>query len=209
MNILKQIVSGKIGVEIGGPSIGVANVVYANTCYIDNVVFSGNTIWSNQNEIYKNNFGKKNGKVIINDAVDISSIKDKSYDYCFSSHCLEHIANPLKAISEWLRIIKDNGSIIIIVPEKSVCFDHKRNYSQFTTLLSQYEKDVGEDDLSTLDEILRSHDLRMDPAAGTFAQFKKRSLDNFNNRCLHHYVYDDTLLMHICGYFKCKFIYIL
>ena len=41
----------------------------------------------------------------------------------------------------------------------------------------------------------------------TIEQFKNRSLDNFNNRCLHHYVYNDELLMEICNYFKCEFIY--
>jgi hypothetical protein len=110
-------------------------------------------------------------------------------------------------MSEWLRIIKNNGYIIIIVPEKSCCFDHKRDYSKFSTLLSQYEKNVGEDDLSTLPEILLNHDLSLDPPAGTYEEFKNRSLNNFNNRCLHHYVYSDELLMDICNYFKCKFIY--
>ena len=120
---------------------------------------------------------------------------------------LEHVANPLKAINEWLRIIKKGGHIIIIVPEKSACFDHKREYSMFSTLLSQYEKNVGEDDLSTLPEILMKHDLIMDPPAGDLGAFTKRSLDNFNNRCLHHYVYNDELLIKICNYFKCEFIY--
>ena len=39
------------------------------------------------------------------------------------------------------------------------------------------------------------------------AKFTKRSLDNFNNRCLHHYVYNPDLLMEICKFFKCKFIH--
>jgi len=69
----------------------------------------------------------KKRKVIINDATNITNINDETYDFCFSSHSLEHIANPLKAIKEWLRIIKKDGYIIIIVPEKSVCFDHKEN----------------------------------------------------------------------------------
>jgi hypothetical protein len=47
----------------------------------------------------------------------------------------------------------------------------------------------------------------MDPPAGNFEAFTKRSLDNFNNRCLHHYVYDDKLLMDICNYFNCEYIY--
>jgi hypothetical protein len=49
-------------------------------------------------------------------------------------------------------------------------------------LLSQYQKNVGEDDLSTLKEILTNHDLDKDKPAGTFVEFTKRSLDNYNNR---------------------------
>lgn len=93
------------------------------------------------------------------------------------------------------------------MPERSKCFDHKREISLFSTLLTQYENNVGEDDLSTLPEILEKHDLSKDLAAGNFDRFKKRSLDNFNNRCLHHYVYNSELLQEICSYFKCEFIF--
>ena len=74
-------------------------------------------------------------------------------------------------------------------------------------MLSQYEKNVSEDDLSTLPEILLNHDLTMDTPAGNLKQFTKRSLDNFNNRCLHHYVYNPNLLLEISNYFNCDFIY--
>jgi SAM-dependent methyltransferase len=204
-NVLSSITIDKTGVEIGGPS-STGGVLYQNALTIDNVIFSKNTVWSNHTDEY-NYYNNKKGKVIINDAVDISLVQNESYDFVFSSHSLEHIANPLKAINEWLRIIKNDGHIIIIVPEKSVCFDHKRNYSTFSTLLTQYEKDVGEDDLSTLPEILLNHDLSMDPPAGNFEAFTRRSLHNFNNRCLHHYVYNDELLMEICNYFNCEFVY--
>lgn len=203
--ILRTISHNKYGVEIGGPS-STGTRIYENANGLDNVIFSKNTIWSNHGATYKY-YKDKQGKVIINDAVNITLVQNDQYDFCFSSHSLEHIANPLKAINEWLRIIKSKGHLIIIVPEKSKCFDHKRSYSKFATLLSQYEKNVGEDDLSTLPEILRNHDLSMDPAAGDFASFTKRSLDNINNRCLHHYVYNDELLMEICKYFKCVFVY--
>jgi predicted SAM-dependent methyltransferase len=204
-NILKTITYRKCGVEIGGPS-ATGKCIYENVDNMDNVIFSNKTVWSNHDKDY-NYFKNKNGKVIINDAVNISLVQNEQYDFCFSSHSLEHIANPLKAINEWLRIIKKNGHIIIIVPEKSMCFDHKRTYSNFSTLLSQYEKNVGEDDLSTLPDILKNHDLSMDPPAGNLDSFTKRSLDNFNNRCLHHYVYNDELLIKICKYFNCEFIF--
>jgi len=204
-NILANITLNKIGVEIGGPSSS-GYVLYENAKSMDNVIFKKNTIWSNHTDDYYYYYNKK-GKVIVNDAVNISLVQNECYDFVFSSHSLEHIANPLKAIREWLRIIKNDGHIVIIVPEKSQCFDHKRNYSSFSTLLTQYEKNVGEDDLSTLPEILLNHDLTMDLPAGDLCQFTKRSLDNFNNRCLHHYVYSDDLLMEICNFFKVKYIY--
>jgi len=206
IKLLSDITNDKIGVEIGGPS-PTGTTIYKNAKSLDNVIFRKNTIWSSDTTEEYNFYKDKKGKVIINDAVNIFQVKDEFYDFCFSSHCLEHIANPLKAIREWLRIIKKEGYIIIIVPEKSVCFDHKRSYSKFATLLMQYEKNVGEDDLSTLPEILQKHDLSMDPPAGNFEAFTRRSLDNVNNRCLHHYVYNDDLLMKICEYFNCQFVY--
>jgi len=188
--ILEEIIKNKNGVEIGGPS-KTGEVLYKNANIIDNIIFSKNTIWSNHETSEYRYYENKIGKVIINDAVNISNINDNQYDFVFSSHTLEHIANPLKALKEWLRITKNDGYIIIIVPEKSCCFDHRRNYSKF----------------ETLPEILRNHDLRLDPLAGNFEQFTKRSLDNFNNRCLHHYVYSDLLLLEICKYFNCEYIY--
>lgn len=203
--VLYMISDSKTGVEIGGPS-NTGRIVYQHATTIDNVIFSKDTIWSKHIDEY-NYYENKKGKVIINDSVNIHLVENDRYDFCFSSHSLEHIANPLKAIHEWLRIVKSGGFIVIVVPEKSQCFDHKRNYSSFTTLLAQYEKNVGEDDLSTLPEILQNHDLAMDPPAGDLGAFTKRSLDNFNNRCLHHYVYSDELLHDICNYFKCEFVY--
>lgn len=203
---LINIVLNKNGVEIGGPSVETGNTIYKHSDMMDNVIFSNNTVWSTHTDTY-NYYPGKSGRVFINDAVNIESISDKSYDFCFSSHCLEHIANPLKAVNEWLRIVKDDGYIIMILPEKNACFDHNRNNTQFEILLHQYENNVGEDDLSTLPEILENHDLSMDTPAGTFEQFKFRSLSNYYNRCLHHYVYSPRLLMDICNFFKCKFIF--
>lgn len=204
-DILDKILHDKNGVEIGGPS-ETGTFIYAQSKNMDNVIFSKNTIWSNHTDEYTYYKGKT-GKVIINDAVNISLVENERYDFLFSSHCLEHIANPLKAIQEWLRIIKNDGYIILIVPEKTQCFDHKRDISSFSTLLSQYRRNIGEDDLSTLPEILEKHDLSMDLPAGNIEQFTTRSLDNIHNRCLHHYVYSPDLLKEISTYFKCEFIY--
>lgn len=200
-----KICKNKNGIEIGGPSnTGVE--IYKNVSNIDNVVFSNSTIWAKLNNEYRFR-ENKSGKVIINDAVDIKDIKDKSYDFLFSSHCLEHIANPIKALNEWKRITIDGAYIILILPEKSACFDHRREISKFEVLKKQYEKNVGDNDLSTLKEILKLHDLTKDPGAGNLRNFYIRSLNNYKNRCLHHYVYNKELQIEICDYINCDFVY--
>lgn len=97
-SVLKSIVHDKSGIEIGGPS-GTGHTIYLNANMMNNVVFSKETIWANHTEEY-NYFENKKGKVIINDAVNISNVGNDVYDFVFSSHSLEHIANPLKAVKE-------------------------------------------------------------------------------------------------------------
>jgi len=202
---LRHISYQKRGLEIGGPS-NTGRFLYEACFSMDNVIFSKQTVWSQHTDEYKYH-PYKTGKVIIHDAVDLSSIQSQSYDFVFSSHCLEHIANPLKAVKEWLRVIQNNGYLILIVPEKSQCFDHRRDHTTFQTILSQYEKNVGEEDLSTLPEILEKHDLTMDLPAGNLEQFTLRSQRNLENRCLHHYVYSPELLHEICKFVKGEFVF--
>ena len=56
-----------------------------------------------------------------------------------------------------------------------------------------------EDDLADLDEILTLHALALDPPAGNFAAFERRSRANFQNRCVHHHVFD---LRELFDYFR-------
>lgn len=152
--------------------------------------------------IYTNVILGMKEKVLEMDSTDLELIADNTYDYLISCHNLEHIANPLKAIKEWLRILKKDSYIILILPNKNYCFDHKRNYTSFSTLLDKYNRNVGEDNLESLTEILELHDLSLDRAAGTKEQFTLRSLDNFNNRCLHHHVFNLELVQKICEFFN-------
>lgn len=201
---LINITHNKNGLEIGGPS-GTAKLIYKHVDSLDNLVSSQSTAWAEHTDTYK--FAEnKTGKVIINDATDLTAVQDASYDFVFASHVLEHIANPIKALLEWKRAIIPGGYIILILPNKEFTFDHKRNITPFSTILAQYEKGAGEDDLPSLDEILALHDLSMDPPAGTLEQFKARSLKNIENRCLHHFVYSPELLDKIRVYIGGKFI---
>ena len=136
-------------------------------------------------------------KQYIGDATDLSFIADQEYDFVISSHVIEHIANPIKAINEWKRILKDQGLLLVICPHKEGTFDHLRQTTTLAHLINDYEKNIAEDDLSHLDEILSFHDLSMDPPAGTREQFSLRSKDNFHNRGLHHHVFTTELVIQL------------
>ena len=43
-------------------------------------------------------------------------------------------------------------------------------------------------------KIYKEHDLSMDTPAGTFEQFRERLMKNYENRCLHHHVFDLEVL---------------
>jgi SAM-dependent methyltransferase len=103
---------------------------------------------------------------------------------------LEHSANPLKALREWLRLLKPGGTLFLVLPHREGTFDHRRPVTPLRHLVEDFEQQMGEDDLTHLPEILQLHDLRRDPEAGGFETFKARSERNRENRGLHHHVFD-------------------
>ena len=188
------------GLEIGGPSSFFRKElpVYAEMEACDNINFARHTIWGDVTDEYVID-GKRMGTQYILEATDLHL--NESYDFVLSSNVIEHIANPLKAVREWLSVLKPGGVIVIVAPKKESNFDHRREITDFSHLIRDFENNIPETDLTHLDEILELHDLPLDPPAGTLEQFKERSLKNIENRCLHHHVFDLDLLLRIYEYF--------
>lgn len=185
---------GKNGVEIGGPSWIFERNIYSVIDSCDGINFSQDTVWGHYYNKYYLSGEKYVGNMIIADAVDLSVINDDTYDFCISSNNLEHIANPIKALLEMKRITKEGGVIVIVVPVKETCFDHNRDITQFIHLVSDYKNNIDESDMTHLNEILELHDYEMDSGVSSKEEFEERSKYNYDNRCLHHHVFDEELL---------------
>lgn len=56
------------------------------------------------------------------DANRITAFVDEvgSFDYVFSSHCLEHMSDADGAIREWWKLVKPGGVMIVIVPDEDL-----------------------------------------------------------------------------------------
>ncbi len=90
----------------------------------------------------------------IRESTDLQRIKSSSYDFILASHTLEHTSNPIKALKEWIRVVKPGGSLIVILPHYTHTFDHRRQPTPVSHMLEDYERDIGEKDETHLNEIL-------------------------------------------------------
>lgn len=209
----KDAFENKTGLEIGGPS-GIFGrnkflPVYKYAERVDGVNFSNATVWEGKIEAgstYKYT-ADRIGVQYVCEGNDLREIADNTYDFVLSSHNLEHFANPLKAVAEWKRVVKPGGVILLVLPDKRYTFDNKRNVTRFEHLLEDFTKNIGEDDLTHLEEILSLHDRQLDPPARDKEYFKQRCLKNFENRCLHQHVFDHALLKRIFEHFQIQPLY--
>jgi len=191
---------GKAGIEVGGPSRVFSRrgifPVYSLVEKLDNCNFSGTTLWEgliSQGKNYQYDPGKPAGQQYVVEATDMKGLPSNAYDFVLSSHMLEHTANPILALLEWKRLLKAGGMLVLLLPDGRRTFDHRRPITPLVHLIDDFNAGTAEDDLTHLPEILALHDLERDPEAGDMAAFKSRSMHNFENRCMHHHVFDTQL----------------
>lgn len=190
------LVEGKAGIEIGGPSKVFNNSrawlpIYRHIGQLDNCDFSNTTTWAHHSERFTFDSRKAAGRNIFADGSNLAMVPDHTYDFVLSSHNLEHFANPVKALKEWQRITVKGGTLILVLPNYRYTFDHRRQPTSVSHMLADFEQNTPESDLTHLSDVLQNHDLSFDKASGTPEQFRIRSMANFDNRCLHHHVFDE------------------
>lgn len=47
-------------------------------------------------------------------------LESNSFDTVHSSHCLEHMNDPMKALADWWELVKPNGYLITVVPDEDL-----------------------------------------------------------------------------------------
>lgn len=54
------------------------------------------------------------------DAQFMNGVADQTFDFVHSSHCLEHLVDPIEGLKNWFRILKPGGHLIVTVPEEDM-----------------------------------------------------------------------------------------
>ena len=61
-------------------------------------------------------------------ADDLGSIPSEQFDFLVSNHLLEHLADPITAVEEWLRVLKPGGLLFLSVPGfRGNLYDYRRD----------------------------------------------------------------------------------
>jgi len=167
--------------------------IYPFARSLDIYDFARRTIWSTTEE---SAFGVYDHK-FIGEASEMHEIPLAEYDFLLASHVLEHIANPLKALYTWRRVVRPGGIIVLVVPHRDGTFDHRRPITTLDHIESDFARDVTEDDETHVQEILALHDLTLDPGATSREAFATRASNNIEHRSLHHHVFNTELTLRL------------
>ena len=54
------------------------------------------------------------------DAQYLASIPDGYVDFVHSAHCLEHMVDPKVALTNWIRVVRPGGYVVILVPDEDM-----------------------------------------------------------------------------------------
>ncbi len=208
-SLCRHCVAAAHGLEVGGPSaiFGAKGLlpVYSIAGRIDNCTFARSTIWEGEGPedgSFRFDPARPAGRQLILEGTNLEGVADASCAFVLSSHMLEHTADPLRALAEWARVLKPGGLLILVVPHRDATFDHRRPVTTLEHLIGDFERRIGEDDLTHLPEILALHDVERDPGAGDASAFRERAARNAAVRSLHHHVFDARLALAVvrwCG----------
>lgn len=207
--LCRSLTQGRHGLEIGGPSkifsLSGLLPVYGTATRIDGLNFSAETVWAGglgEDEPYC--YGTTVlGRQFVREASDFGDIESSSFDFVLSSHVIEHLADPMRGLREWGRVLRDDGTLILVVPHKDGTFDHRRPVTTIEHILDDFRNETAEDDRTHIPEVLELHDFERDHWAESRDAFRKRCEDNPQNRCVHHHVFDTELaarLVHRAGF---------
>lgn len=130
-SLAHQLLDGLKGIEIGGAAHNPFGLNTLNVDFTDDL-----TTEYKLSEI--NNCGQCMPVDIVAPG-DHLPLPDNSVDFVISSHVIEHFYDPVKAMKEWLRVVKPGGYVYIIAPHKERTPDKPRPRTTLDEIISRHE----------------------------------------------------------------------
>lgn len=74
----------------------------------------------NYHEFYPLMQGMRNWDLVDGDGALLEGVDDESFDFVHSSHSLEHMTDPFLAVTNWTRVLKKGGHMILLLPDEDM-----------------------------------------------------------------------------------------
>lgn len=75
---------------------------------------------------------------IVSDSESFPSIANETFDFVVANHVLEHLTDPIGALREWHRILKNDGLLMLALPDKRFTFDAPRARTPLAHLIEDH-----------------------------------------------------------------------
>ena len=98
------------------------------------------------NTIYKQEEWRLSGRKRRVDVVapgDDLPFADAAFDFIFASHVIEHFADPIHALKEWVRVARKY--VVLVIPHRDRTFDRGRELTTTAELLHRHERAASVD----------------------------------------------------------------
>ncbi len=182
IDTLINITITKYGLEIGGIT-DKFELIYQVAKNVDNVCLEEQQF--------------KYGKNIINNVMNMSNIDNDIYDFIICNYTFDFISNPLKGLNECIRVIKNNGYIILCCNDKIRTPYNKMDLTFMTDLLNRTDNFIPD-----LEKYIINYDLDINKD-----ELINKIITDFNNNNLMLNFFHTRLLKDICIHLKCKLIF--
>jgi SAM-dependent methyltransferase len=82
---------------------------------------------------------------VVGTAENLSAFDDASLDFVIANHLLEHLEYPVRALREFIRVLRPGGLILMALPDKRVTFDRNRQLTTTEHLVQEERMQSAEE----------------------------------------------------------------
>lgn len=112
------------------------------------------------NESLRREYPELEGKAlvpvdILDDGETLANVPDASQDFVIANHFIEHCENPIGAVRNMLRVLKEGGVLYLAVPDKRYTFDVDRPPTTIEHLMRDFQEGPDWSRLSHYEEWTR------------------------------------------------------
>ena len=121
------------GIEIGALSHPLAVPPSARVTYVDRMTES--LLRQHYPELAAEAFAPV---TVIGDAQNLSAFANESVDFVIANHLVEHLEDPISALTEFHRVLRRDGVLYLALPDARMTFDKDRQLTSLEHLLEEH-----------------------------------------------------------------------